>query len=170
MAYKLPDERIVQPGTAFLSNNIQRPDNWLRSATAAELRDNGITFVTDPIQPERKDDRFYYNNGNTGPVAKPIEQVTPALVTAIKAAASNLILNKYPQYKQANMTARGVELVFKLASGGKLDASEQDEVVALQTAFNEIKAIRSHSDLLESEVASSTFKQLEVWQQHDWPE
>jgi hypothetical protein len=44
--------------TAFTSNGIQYPANWLRLATEAEKSAIGITEVADAV---RADDRFYWN-------------------------------------------------------------------------------------------------------------
>lgn len=68
----------------------------------------------------------------------------------VKQTARNIILRRYPDWKQQNMTARGVEIVFKLASGVGLTQSEQDEADLLQAAWDWIKAVRSHSDALET--------------------
>lgn len=50
----------LQIDVAFKANGISFPSNWLRLSTLAEKQAIGITEVPDP---ERYDDRFYWNFG-----------------------------------------------------------------------------------------------------------
>jgi hypothetical protein len=74
-------------------------------------------------------------------------QAVPA--EAVKAQARRRILARYPDWRQANMTARGVELAFKAAQGLALSPAEAAEAAALQAAWSWIKAIRATADALE---------------------
>jgi hypothetical protein len=56
---------------------------------------------------------------------------------------------RYPQWKQANMTARMVELNKIRASVGSWTAGEQIEVDVIQSAWDWVKSVRSASDALE---------------------
>jgi hypothetical protein len=67
----------------------------------------------------------------------------------IKAEARRRILGKYPEWKQANMTARMVELNKIRASVGSWTAGEQIEVDVIQSAWDWVKSVRSASDALE---------------------
>jgi hypothetical protein len=67
----------------------------------------------------------------------------------IKAEARRRILEKYPEWKQANMTARMVELNKIRASVGSWTAGEQIEVDVIQSAWDWVKSVRSASDALE---------------------
>lgn len=67
----------------------------------------------------------------------------------IKKEASKRILARYPDWKQRNMTARGVELVFTLVKKG-WTKEEEAEAAELQAAWDEIKAVRAASDALEA--------------------
>lgn len=69
--------------------------------------------------------------------------------SAIKQAARQVILARYPEWMQANLTARAVELV----SLGELTGPEWQR---MQSIWAWIKAVRSHSDLLEADVANCT--------------
>jgi hypothetical protein len=75
----------------------------------------------------------------------------PVVVTAdmIKAEAGKRILVRYPQWKQANMTARMVELNKIRADVGSWTAGEQIEVDVIQSAWDWVKSVRSASDALE---------------------
>ena len=67
----------------------------------------------------------------------------------IKAEARRRILENYPEWKQANMTARMVELNKIRASVGSWTAGEQIEVDVIQSAWDWVKSVRSASDALE---------------------
>lgn len=77
------------------------------------------------------------------------EYEAQATVEAIKAEASRRILVKYPEWKQANMTARAVELQDLWRANGSWTAAETAEHTALLAAWAEVKAIRDASDTLE---------------------
>jgi hypothetical protein len=83
-------------------------------------------------------------------LAKQAELEAKARIDAVKAEARRRITQRFPDWKQANMTARGVELTFKLAQGQSLDAPEAAEVAALQAAWAWIKNVRSASDAIEA--------------------
>jgi hypothetical protein len=87
----------------------------------------------------------WLSEGNTPDPADPV------VVTAemIKAEAGKRILVRYPQWKQANMTARMVELNKIRASVGSWTAGEQIEVDVIQSAWDWVKSVRSASDALE---------------------
>lgn len=68
----------------------------------------------------------------------------------VKVEARRRILLRFPEWKQANMTARGVELTLVLASGGQWSPQEQAEADALQGAWDWIKQVRVASDALEA--------------------
>ena len=84
--------------------------------------------------------------------------------TAIKAAARQVILARYPEWMQANLTARAVELV----SLGEITSPEWQQ---LQSIWSWIKAVRAHSNLLEADVANcTTVEAVEALLISDWPE
>ena len=68
---------------------------------------------------------------------------------AIKAAARQTILARYPEWRQANLTARAVELV----SLGETSGPEWQQ---MQSIWAWIKDVRARSDLLEADVAACT--------------
>lgn len=74
-----------------------------------------------------------------------------AKIDDIKSEASRRILNLFPAWKQTNMLARGVELNNRRADA-RLTLDEEAEVVALQSAWDRVKAIRSTSDAIEATV------------------
>jgi hypothetical protein len=69
--------------------------------------------------------------------------------SAIKVEARARILAVYPDWKQTNMTARGVELVRIKAEGGSWSTGEAAEAAALDVAWTWIKSVRAASDALE---------------------
>jgi hypothetical protein len=72
-----------------------------------------------------------------------------ATVEDVKTEARRRILENYPEWKQANMTARMVELNKIRASVGSWTAGEQIEVDVIQSAWDWVKSVRSASDALE---------------------
>jgi hypothetical protein len=84
--------------------------------------------------------------------------------TEIKAAARAQILARYPEWMQANLTARAVELV----SLGQTTGPEWGQ---MQAIWNWIKATRARSDLLESDVDNcTTVAAVEQLTIGGWPE
>lgn len=74
----------------------------------------------------------------------------PPSVHDVKAEARRRILGRFPDWKQQNMTARGVELQDVWRREGKWDAAETDEADALAAAWTWIKAVRSRSGEIEA--------------------
>lgn len=68
----------------------------------------------------------------------------------VKAEARRRILARYPDWKQANMTAQGVELVNIRVSIGSWTERQAQEAAALSSAWDWIKSVRSASDRLEA--------------------
>jgi hypothetical protein len=68
---------------------------------------------------------------------------------AIKAEARRRILAIFPDWKQTNMVARGVELQDAWRRNSEWSVGEAAEAAALQTAWNWIKSVRAASDALE---------------------
>ncbi len=89
-----------------------------------------------------------------------------AAAARIKAAARRVILARFPDWKQQNMTARGVELAFKIAEGGTFSETDQADAAALMATWAWIKAVRLHSDALESDYAAGSAVTLSS----GWPE
>ena len=69
----------------------------------------------------------------------------------IKKKAGKAIINKVPEWKQANLTARALELTEKLATGQTLTAEERVELNAIKQTWAEIKAIRESSNQAEKD-------------------
>jgi len=72
------------------------------------------------------------------------------LQALVKLEARRRILARYPDWKQVNMTARGVELQDAWRQNGAWSAAEAAEASALQSAWAWIKAVRTASDVIES--------------------
>lgn len=69
---------------------------------------------------------------------------------AVKAEARRRILARFPEWKQQNMTARGVELQDIWRRVGSWTAQEQADSEALTAAWAWINGIRDKSDALEA--------------------
>ena len=68
---------------------------------------------------------------------------------AVKDEARRRILARFPDWKQTNMVALGVELTLAKI-GGDWTKEQQDEAGALQAAWDWVKAVRSASDVIEA--------------------
>lgn len=83
---------------------------------------------------------------------------------AIKTAARQIILARYPEWRQANLTARAVELV----SLGETSGPEWQQ---MQSIWAWIKDVRARSDLLEADVAAcATVEAVEGIVIGGWPD
>ena len=76
------------------------------------------------------------------------------IISEIKAHAREIILARYPDWKQTNMTARSVELTERVATGGALTTAEQAEIDAMKAVWSWIKSVRAASDAHEAAVAA----------------
>lgn len=68
----------------------------------------------------------------------------------VKVEARRRILARYPDWKQVNMTARGVELQDAWRQNGSWTETEAAEAAALQSVWAWIKAVRAASDAIEA--------------------
>jgi len=75
-----------------------------------------------------------------------------ARVKLVKEEARKRILALYPEWKQANMTARAVELLDIFRLNGEWTLEETAEYEAIKAAWAQIKAIRAASDAVEAEL------------------
>ena len=84
-----------------------------------------------------------------GPVPVIPSRHKPVGPEKIKLIARDHILAVFPEWRQANMTARSVELT-RAGIAGDLTAGEQGEEAAIQAAWDWVKSVRSYSDTLEA--------------------
>jgi hypothetical protein len=143
--------RVIQQGEAFALGEgddlIRYPSNWLEFALPEDLANHGIALelLPDPPPPPAPD-------------PEPPAEITKA---DVKAEAQRRIYDRYPQWKQANMTARSTEL-FRIQSGfmrnsqggfeavRALSPDELAEEIAIKQAWDWIKAVREASNALEN--------------------
>lgn len=74
----------------------------------------------------------------------------PAQIEAVKTECGRRIYTPFPQWKQANLTARATELVNLKIVNGSLSPEEAAEFAALQDVWDWIKSVRAASDALEA--------------------
>lgn len=119
-------------------------------------RDDGAT-ASIPAVEDNADFRLI-RDGNPDADVAPlsiVEYAAPSPTTdSVRAEARRRILSAFPEWKQANMTARAVELVDKLVRGETLTDAEADERAAIDAAWGWIKAVRAASNALESDPPS----------------
>jgi len=103
-----------------------------------------------------------------------LDDVKASKITEVKAVAQSKVNNIIPQgWRQLNSLARSIELE-KLARVGTITAAEQTEMDALQAKWDRIKAIRTASDVIESEIDALTTKEAvegyDISGSTHWPE
>lgn len=81
-------------------------------------------------------------------------------IAAIKAKANEIILARFPEYKQRNYLKREIELQNKLITGGTLTPEEQVELNFISAEWAWVKAIRETSNAAE---AAGTLVDEIVW-------
>lgn len=168
--WQLPDGRIVGASEPFTLNERQYL-NGVAGLSAAQVQERGIVKM-----PDVPFGRFggFVPDPNASPGQWLFDDDTKArvlsvVISEIKAAARAQITAVFPDWKQTNMTARGVELTFALASGATFAKEETAEIDMLNAAWAWIKSIRAHSNDLEAEVKKLDLPDLLKWQPHDWP-
>jgi len=162
MTMYMLDDKPIDPYAPFEHDDIVYPPGWLIAATPEEKAALGVTEVPDPPPINW---RYYQFDGSP----KPIEQVQDMLAAEIKTTAQAEIYRKYPAWHQSNVVSRGVELATASVTGRAITPKEVAEVAAYQVIWDDIKALRQHSDDLEAEMLALPFEELTAWQQHGWP-
>lgn len=107
--------------------------------------------------------------------AYPASATAAPIIVEVKLHARERILARYPDWRQANMTARSVELTETLATGGVLTADEQAEVAAMKAAWAWIKSVRvksgEHEAAINALVDLSDFSGILTYDwRSGWPE
>lgn len=83
-----------------------------------------------------------------------LEAIRSRKIAEIKEAAYRRLVTEIPEWKQRNLTARGLELTDKRI-GGALTADEQAEAAAMAAAWTWIKAVRAESDRIEAAIRAA---------------
>lgn len=98
--------------------------------------------------------------------AYPLAAYRAEVMAPIKQHAQNLIYSRYPQWRQANMTARAVELSLSQPLS-PLDALELEDISA---AWAWVRSVRLHCAALEEQLNACTeADQITAWRQSaDW--
>jgi len=73
-------------------------------------------------------------------------------IIGIKTKAGEIILARYPSWKQQNLQARFTELVDKVQGGEALTSQEQQEKDGIKAAWAWAKLVRAESDRLEADM------------------
>jgi hypothetical protein len=166
--FRLPDNRTVSAESGFYLDGISYSPGWLLAASEKELADLSIVRVEETTR-EPVNHRFYMTVGDGEPTPRPLEHIREMLKNEVKQEARYIILKVFPDWKQTNMVARGVELQDSWRVNGTWTDSEKEEAALLAAAWSWIKAVREHSNVLEAEIDASDFETLTKWQSHDWP-
>lgn len=140
-----------------LPGRVDFGDNITKSPVEVGDEINGLRIVN-LVYADRNPPNSYHDrtgetlslDGNTLTFTISWEQVRAPSVKEVKNKARELIVSRYPEWKQANMTARAVELIgYKINRA--LTQDEQAEEVALTAVWSWIKSVREASDLIEAQ-------------------
>ena len=110
-------------------------------------------FTHDPVEAEPVLENGKYVQKWAAGTPKPqaeIDEAFARIFTRVKSYAGKLIVDKYPDWKQRNMTMR----VVTLNGTSPLTDEEQAELVAISASWDEIDAIRAASDLVEQDMVA----------------
>jgi len=145
---------------------------WDSPPTEEQLRSVGYSTVLETEPP-------------TGATAGPLEligdvwtrtwivqtdaELRARIVEQIKQAARDHILVPLPEWRQANATARALQIT-RIEAERALSESEQGELAALEGAWAWVVAVRQASDQIEAAVASMTRAELDAWTMPPLPE
>lgn len=89
-----------------------------------------------------------YNVEQAAQAQREADEAAANRVPEIKAAAGDLIVARYAEWKQRNMIARMVELNTKATP----TVDEEAEMAAIQVVWDWVKAVRAESDRLEADI------------------
>lgn len=93
-------------------------------------------------------------------------------IAGIKTEAGRRIEAVAPEWRQRNMTARGLELLM-LGMQRAFTADEAAEIVVIESVWISIKAVRAASNVIESAVGQMTdigmLESLDVSAREEWP-
>lgn len=88
-------------------------------------------------------------------IAAAMDALEIDLIGGVKRAAGDVILARYPDWKQRNMTAEAAALTRVLAAGGAWTAEQADRAAVLDGAWAWVSAIRAASDAAEAAIAAA---------------
>ena len=166
------------------TKGIVYPRQWLDSATSEQLAAIGVSKTPDPVIPDlrfhdfvqRADGTYASTPKSVTDMPDPVSGVVfPGIRSQLKgivnAEAGRRILAIAPEWKQANMTARMVELMPKMI-GNTTSADEKAEISAAHAIWDRIKAIRAYSNTITQAIDGLDHAGCSAWTMPAtaWPE
>ena len=139
------------PNTSFpkIMSEYSNPEMGIYRFVRTEPPQSRYTHDPVEVEPLLQDGQYVQQWADGTP--KPQEEIDKTwsmVLGSVKQHASQLILAKYPEWKQRNMTMR----VVTLNATSPLTDDEQAELAAISVAWDEIDAIRAASDTIEAEM------------------
>lgn len=157
----IPETQIPNPK---IGTNGMRA-KWDDPPTDEQLRTVGYSIVRETERPA---------GATAGPLAliddawtrtwivQTDAELRARIVEQIKHAARDHILGPLPEWRQANATARALQIT-RIEAERALTESEQGELAALESAWAWVVAVRQASDAIEADVAGMTRAELDAW-------
>jgi hypothetical protein len=151
------DGKRVNPNQGFIKDGVQYPPGWLEKASQSELTALGFTTRVDAPPPSSE---WYISSqkadGTWDAFERDLTVAASNYKQKIKNQARDRILSICPEWKQSNIIARGVEVLLDALKNEKrfpdIPVDVRKEIADGLTLWTQIKAIRSKSDNLESQI------------------
>lgn len=149
--------QLTEADRAVLAHVVKDPQEWIDNAVGSFGEDRAAELLRAKVARWRPDyaaalqaqGEAYRTAAQRRIIGPP-----PATVQGMKAAARGVIIARFPEWRQANMVARGVELQDLWRRNGQWTPDEQAEAGQLQASWDWIKAVRARSDELEAAIAA----------------
>lgn len=125
-------------------------------------KDNGDELYVPAIMGNRHYKKLIEDGVSISNYSQPVKaELQVKLKSQVKMEAQRRILELVPTWKQNNLTARMVELVNKKLVD-TLTVEEEAEIAAVQAIWDQVKAIRTNSDELETLIDTALVADLRV--------
>lgn len=148
--FKLPDNSIVNGEGYTTIGEYAHP---LSRMSPTELSAIGVS-VYEP-EPEPYFNPYFYSSYG---ISRSMKQIKDFLKDRVKSDANRKILNISPEYKQRNMLARSIEILFDNPDKGigQLSPELEAEAKAMQAIWDDVKSIRNQSNTIEASIDKLT--------------
>lgn len=145
------------------------PEMGIYPLVQTEPPESQYSHVNVQVDPVRQGDHYVQQWGAAVP--RPQEEINAYYnrkISMVKNYAGELILARYPDWKQRNMTMR----VLTLQNTSPLTDDEQAELASISVAWDWIEAVRAESDALEQQLHDMGVAAALAYdiRSHAWPQ
>jgi len=145
------------------------PELGIYPLVRTEPPESEYTHINVQVDPVKNGDHYLQQWGAATP--RPEEEVNlhrDFLTEKVKRVAKQIIEERYPDWKQRNMTMR----VLTLQNTSPLTDDEQAELASISVAWDWIEAVRAESDALEQQLHDMGVAAALAYdiRSHAWPQ